>query len=414
MERPLLLAEGAAVVVQVSVGAPDEAGRRSVTVHSRPHDAGSDWVRHAVGAVAPDALLPAEPLDVSWPPSGAQPVPGAEVYERLAGLGYGYGPVFQGLREMWRVGEELFAEVRLPVEPDGFGVHPALLDAALHPLPSDDLRVPFSWSGVRLRAVGASVLRVRLSPVADGVVRVAAFDGAGMPVVTADELRIQPMSEEQLRQVAAGRTNGLYELRWTAAPLPEAMPGLDTSGVRVEEIAPGGDVRERLGDVLAVVQDFLAEGPEDGRLVVVTHGAMAGVADPVTAAVWGLLRSAQAEHPHRLVVLDTPADADTASAVTAALTTNEPQVVLHDGQFFVPRLTASTVEDESPAVSFASEGTVVVTGAGGVLAGHVVRHLVGRHGVRHVVLVGRRGGERVDRLVAEVSAVGASVRFVVC
>ncbi|MFI0899301.1 SDR family NAD(P)-dependent oxidoreductase [Streptomyces sp. NPDC020983] len=414
LERPLLLAEGAAVVVQVSVGAPDASGRRSLTVHSRPHDAGSDWVRHAAGVVAPGTSLPQERLDIAWPPSGAQPVPGAEVYERLAGLGYGYGPVFRGLREMWRVGEELFAEVRLPVEPGGFGVHPALLDAALHPLPTDDLRVPFSWSGVRLHAVGATVLRVRLTPGADGVVRVAAFDGAGRPVVTVDELRIHPMSQDQLRQVAAGRTNGLYELRWTAAPVPEAMPGRDMSGVRVEEVAPGGDVRGRLGEVLAVVQDFLGGAPEDGRLVVVTHGGMAGVADPVTAAVWGLLRSAQAEHPGRVVVLDTPADADVPSAVTAALATNEPQVVLHDGQFLVPRLAVSPVEDEGRAVSFASEGTVLVTGAGGVLAGHVVRHLVARHGVRHLLLVGRRGGERVERLVAEVSAAGVSARFVVC
>ncbi|MFI0748629.1 SDR family NAD(P)-dependent oxidoreductase, partial [Streptomyces sp. NPDC021224] len=418
LERPLLLAEGAAVVVQVAVGAPeDEAGRRAVTVHSRPHDTGADWVRHAVGVVVPGTPLPVPPLSTAWPPPGARRIDGPDTvsgtYERLAGLGYGYGPVFQGLRDVWRVGDEVFAEVRLPVEPGGFGLHPALLDAALHPLPTDDLRVPFSWSGVRLRAVGASVLRVRLTPGAEGVVRVAAFDGAGLPVVTVDELRIHPMSEDQLRQVAAGRTSGLYELGWTAAPVPEAIPG--TFAARVEEVAPGGDVRARLGEVLSLVQDFLTEGPEeDGPLVVVTHGRMAGVADPVTSAVWGLLRSAQAEHLGRLVVLDTPADADTASAVEAALATNEPQVVLHEGQFLVPRLTASTVDADGPAVSFPPEGTVLVTGAGGVLAGHVVRHLVARHGVRHLVLVGRRESERADDLVAEVAAAGASARFVTC
>uniref|UniRef100_UPI0004E2241D polyketide synthase dehydratase domain-containing protein n=1 Tax=Streptomyces sp. NRRL F-5123 TaxID=1463856 RepID=UPI0004E2241D len=421
MERPLLLAEGAAVVVQVSVGAPDEAGRRSVAVHSRPQSSGEEWGRHATGILAPGTAASEERLGTTWPPPGARRIDGAGSvsgsYERLAGLGYGYGPVFQGLREVWRVGEELFAEVRLPVEPDGFGVHPALLDAALHPLLGDELRVPFAWSGVRLSSVGASVLRVRLSPVADGVVRVAAFDGAGMPVVTVEGLRLHPMSEEQLRQVAGQGAGGLFALRWTPVPAPEAVPeAAPVPGVRVVEIAPGGDVRERLGDVLAVVQDFLAEGPEDGRLVVVTHGTMAGVADPATAAVWGLLRSAQAEHPGRVVVLDTAADADVPSAVAAALAMNEPQVALHDGRYLVPRLAAlpaDEVREESP-FSHSPEGTVVVTGAGGVLAGHVVRHLVGRHGVRHVVLVGRRGGERVDRLVAEVSAVGASVRFVVC
>ncbi|WP_398878585.1 polyketide synthase dehydratase domain-containing protein, partial [Streptomyces prunicolor] len=71
-----------------------------------------------------------------WPPEGAVAVPVDGLYERLAEAGYEYGPVFQGLRSAWRDGELVYAEVVLPDEPvgsaQGFGIHPALLDAALH------------------------------------------------------------------------------------------------------------------------------------------------------------------------------------------------------------------------------------------------------------------------------------------
>ncbi|WP_306338972.1 polyketide synthase dehydratase domain-containing protein, partial [Streptomyces sp. KL118A] len=140
LERPLVLSRGASTSVQVSVGAPDGAGRRTISVHSRVQDAdadldaGTEWVRHAVGALVDGVSGGVERLDGVWPPAGAERVDVADAYETLAGLGYGYGPVFQGLRAVWRDGDDLFADVQLPAEADEFGVHPALLDAALHPL----------------------------------------------------------------------------------------------------------------------------------------------------------------------------------------------------------------------------------------------------------------------------------------
>ncbi|WP_234316982.1 polyketide synthase dehydratase domain-containing protein, partial [Streptomyces sp. NRRL S-15] len=69
------------------------------------------------------------------------------------------------MRAAWRRGDDLFAEVALRegVDVQGFGIHPALLDAALHGLglvggQGDVPRLPFAWSGVSLHAVGASVL----------------------------------------------------------------------------------------------------------------------------------------------------------------------------------------------------------------------------------------------------------------
>ena len=68
--------------------------------------------------------------------AGAVPVDTGRAVPALAAGGYWYGPAFRGLRAAWRRGQEMFAEVALPRERRGrraaFGLHPALLDAALH------------------------------------------------------------------------------------------------------------------------------------------------------------------------------------------------------------------------------------------------------------------------------------------
>ena len=123
---------------------------------------------------------PAEEPPGAWPPADAKPLDVAGFYEQAAATGYAYGPSFQGLRAAWRDGQDLLAEVALPEaagDPDGFGIHPALLDAALHPLlladrfaadadPSEaeQLWLPFVWNGVSLHATDATTVRVRLTP----------------------------------------------------------------------------------------------------------------------------------------------------------------------------------------------------------------------------------------------------------
>lgn len=102
------------------------------------------------------------------PPATAVPLGGDDPYAALLGLGYGYGPAFRGLRAAHRDGGTLYAEVRLPdgVAPDTHPLHPALLDAVLHPLALGftETRLPFSWSGVEVTAPGATALRAALTP----------------------------------------------------------------------------------------------------------------------------------------------------------------------------------------------------------------------------------------------------------
>ncbi|MCW2568828.1 MAG: Malonyl CoA-acyl carrier protein transacylase, partial [Mycobacterium sp.] len=179
--------------IRMAVG-PAREGRRTVTIESRSD---GTWTRHATGELTDAEDLAdagAELTSCEWPPdASAVSLHGA--YQRLADRGYAYGPTFCGLRALWRRGEEIFAEVELPAEPGAFGLHPALLDAALHAVlvvSDGPLEVPFSWEGVTRHAHGAKTLRVHLTRAEGGKVRLAATDADGNPVITVEGLVLRP------------------------------------------------------------------------------------------------------------------------------------------------------------------------------------------------------------------------------
>ncbi|GAA3063047.1 hypothetical protein GCM10020000_53020 [Streptomyces olivoverticillatus] len=129
------------------------------------------------------------------------------------------------------------------------------------------------------------------------------------------------------------------------------------------------------------------------------------------AAVRGLLRSAQAENPGRIVLLDTDADdVDTA----AALACGEPELALRGGVCFAARL-ARTVPAEA-ASPWRHDSTVLITGGTGGLGALTARHLVAEHGVRTLHLVSRRGPDAPGAavLLAELEAAGAAVTISAC
>ncbi|WP_131761391.1 type I polyketide synthase [Actinomadura fibrosa] len=205
IHTPMAVPEPDGLSVQVAVGAAGDDGRRDVAVHAR---AGGGWTRHATGVLRAAPLAPAEPPG-AWPPAGAEPVDLAGFYERAAAAGYGYGPAFQGLRAMWRDGSDVFAEIELPASAQdrgGLAVHPALLDAALHPLLADrfddgGVWLPFGWNEVGLHAVEATAIRVRLSQLGDGLdqgVRLTVTDPAGGPVLDA-EVTLRRADGERVR-----------------------------------------------------------------------------------------------------------------------------------------------------------------------------------------------------------------------
>ncbi|EFL26037.1 putative Type I modular polyketide synthase [Streptomyces himastatinicus ATCC 53653] len=274
LEAPLVLPEVGGVQLQLSVAAPDASGRRALTVYSRPEDAAVDevWERHASGVLGSGASSSAA-FDLGvWPPQGATPVAVEGLYEGLADAGLAYGPVFQGLKSAWRLGDEVFAELELAEgarsEAGAFGLHPALLDSALHAVGlggliegEDGARLPFSWSGVSLHAVGASVLRVRLSAAGTDAVSLAVADGAGRAVLSVDSLVLRPVAVEQIRGARGGRQESLYRLDWAEVSGAGAAGKCVLLGPDVHGLAQRLDTYADL-DALAAAVDGGAESPE--------------------------------------------------------------------------------------------------------------------------------------------------------
>ncbi|MFD3746318.1 type I polyketide synthase [Nocardia sp. NPDC058633] len=397
LEAPFVIPETGAVELQVLVGPAQESGHRAIGVYSRPQTASAQelpWVAHATGTVRPsDETAVAAADGGAWPPTGAVAVAVGDPYEAMAAAGYDYGPAFRGLGQIWRHGDDVLAEVTLPesatADAARFGLHPALLDAALHamivtgtvgPTESGRIRLPFAWEGVCLHAVGASSLRVRLTPTGTDRVGLELSDSAGRPVAGAQSLALREIPLSALGQRASSSDGGLYEVNWVTVPAPESVAGhsewseLDfaVSAVTVErceradrdlvvvrvprdantsvtDIGVGAvdpsTVREQVTAVQTVVQQLLADDQFADTLVVfVTSGAVAihggeDIGDLVGAAVWGLLRTAQNENPGRIALLDLADRSDYREAVLGcAALTAEPQLAIRHGETHAPRL----------------------------------------------------------------------------
>jgi len=363
LQAPLMLTtgvSGGSVAVQVVVGPAtntgQDTGQRTLSIFSRADD-DSGWVCHAEGALSSGSIEPTADLSV-WPPAGAVAVDTADGYERLAANGYGYGPAFRGLNAMWVRGDEVFAEVELPDAAgrvSGFGMHPALLDAALHAAvmahrDDADVVLPFSWQGVSLHAAGASAVRARIAPTGlagNSSVSIELADGLGLPVLSVASMTARPVTEQQLRAAVSGSgPDRLFELDWSPAATPAATggrPAYEIFESLAAEEDPVAGAHRRTHEALAAVQSWVMDR-ESGVLVVATHGAMAVAGEDVTdlagAAVWGLVRSAQTEHPGRIVLADSDAPLDEA-AVAAVLAVGEPQVLLRGATVYTPRVHGS-------------------------------------------------------------------------
>ncbi len=377
LSTPLALPSGGGVQVQVVVGADDGSGRREVSVYSAPARPDSDWTRHAHGSVS--AGSPPAPADLSvWPPVGASVVDVAGAYAALAQRGYDYGPAFRGLRAMWRRGDEIFAEVALRQDGGapaaGFDVHPVLLDAALHALgvagEGRQTVLPFSWQGVSLRATGATRARVRIAPAEAGSVSVEMADATGLPVLSVQSLAMRRVAPGQLAVAAAAPDAGLLEVHWRPIALDSSEFGGDV--VVWDSRTAGPDVVESVHagarEALQVLQSWL-DGEGSGTLAVLTRGAVALPGEDVTdlpgAAVWGLVRSAQAEHPGRVVLIDS----DDSLEPTAVIGCGEPQLVVRGGAAYAARLTPAAAES---VLSLPSHAWRLDAGSGGTFEDLVV------------------------------------------
>ncbi|HEX3174104.1 MAG TPA: type I polyketide synthase, partial [Solirubrobacterales bacterium] len=454
IEVPLPIPEEEEVQVQVAVGPLEGDGARSLTIHSRQkgdEDPAVEWTANASGVLGNGQAepLPLGDPDGTWPPAGAVPIDPTALYDRAAALGIDYGPAFQGVTAAWRAGESLFAEVALDrgtgVDGRRSGVHPALLDAALHPALSDSVedaegpRAPFRWRGVTLHRDGATRLRVELTPSGPDSLSLEIADAAGGPVASVESLSVRSLPAAQLTGAAQGVSllavdwvetspsaarGGEIEVHRELATLVGDEPAPEVVAfdlLRDEELAPPSAAQAIAAEALAVVQAALSERRlADTRVAfLVHHGAVASAGDcpdPAAAAAWGLIRAAQAEHPGRFVLVDTDGSAEPEAVLAFALAgAEEPIVALREGTLLVPRLRRESGNlDEAPDLD--PERTVLITGGTGALGRLFALHLAREHGARHLVLASRSGPDApaAAELLGELSELGAEVRIAAC
>ncbi|MEU9110096.1 SDR family NAD(P)-dependent oxidoreductase [Streptomyces xanthophaeus] len=489
LEAPLVLGDGAAVRVQVTVSAADGEGRREVAVYSRPEadgDSAPQATCHARGTLttADDTVTD---WPTQWPPAGAQPIEVDTVYARFAHLGLDYGPAFQGVRAAWRDQDAVYTEVALREEEAngaaGFAIHPALFDAALHGgldwLDAGDgaARLPFSWSGVNLPEAGAAAgagaasARVRISSVGESALRVDMATESGEPIAGIAQLSFRAVERSQLKPARADQRDALFQLDWvpvtpadrtgkgpisvvTLGPMHHTeideleravaegavVPELVVAAIQAPADRTAAAVHTVARETLALIQRWLeADMLEAARLVVVTRRGVAvgdEAVDLAQAPVWGLVRSAQSEHPDRFVLADVDGDidgygnghghghgngdVDGGTPDWAALADlAEPQLAVRSGRVVAPRLVRAVTEAEVPGESprpWNPDGTVLITGGTGGLGAVFAEHFAREYGAKHLLLVSRRGtaSEGVPELVAGLEALGAQVRVAAC
>ncbi|MEY9893882.1 acyl transferase domain-containing protein/acyl carrier protein [Catenulispora sp. MAP5-51] len=435
---PMSLPGDGAVTVRIVVGGPDQDGRRGISVYGRPDEpsrTSAEWVLHASGTLAVGGSSALSDLG-AWPPADADRLDLSGVYEDLAALGFGYGPAFQGLRAVWRRGDEVFAENAPPTDSVGdaasYGIHPALLDSALGamdflaggPAALTEATIPFAWKGVTLYGRGPTALRVRArkTPARDNAAELWIADSSGAPVAHVEELVTRPVPTD-----GASGARHLYQIAWNPLPIADAVTAELPEGVTLLDCGavPGptddvpGAVRHALLDNLESLRSWLA-GPRDAddRLVILTHGAVATEPgqspDLVHAPLWGLVRAAQAEHPDRIQLIDTDGTEASRHSLAAAVATGEPEAAIRAGEVRVPRLRRIAPGGKAP--TWDPQSTVLITGGTGLLGATLARHLVTVHGVRHLLLVGRRGAQApgAQELDAELRGLGAHVTFAAC
>ncbi|MFI5783806.1 SDR family NAD(P)-dependent oxidoreductase [Nocardia sp. NPDC051570] len=419
LQTPLVLPETGAVSLRLVVGAGED-GRRPMVVSSRlADDLDAPWTRHAIGTliVSRDDDQTREFELTQWPPAGAKRVELGDLYPRLARSGYHYGETFRGLQEVWRRGDELFAAAALPAparpSADRYGIHPALLDAALHAdlleLDGGPAVLPFVWRGIELSSSGSRELRIRIGKAGADNVSVQIADGSGNPVASIESLAARPVSAGQLGTVAR---DSLFQREWIPAEIT-AAPDNDTTVYPVawqpEPVVPAA--RDATHATMTRLREWL-EQPSGGRLAVLirhaelTHGPVAG-----------LVRAAEAENPGRFQLIHTDGSADYAAALSCA----EPEISIRDTgageiELRVPRLMRATAQFAPSESVWDPTRYVLITGGTGGLGLVIARHLIQAHGVTKLVLISRRGldapGARA--VTDELTSLGAQVVVAAC
>ncbi|HKS44305.1 MAG TPA: KR domain-containing protein, partial [Amycolatopsis sp.] len=313
----------------------------------------------------------------------------------------------------FKVPEEIYEIARIPRTASGKITRHVLLElpARLRAIGSDEyeslLRMDWVPRPLRFDPPALTGSWAVAGPGSDGFA--AALRSAASPDQAEANVSVHASPDEIRVAVASG------------APAPDVLVLLPPAA------AENGDVAEAVGACVRALSAEVDALLADERLptsvvVLVTRGVVVtseqdDVRELRHAPLWGVLRSAQAEHPGRvrLVDADAPAGDDFqwwAGALITAVTGGEAQSAVRGGVVLVPRLARVSVPTEPERELVVDPaGTVLVTGADGVRGAAIARHLATAYGVRHLLLLSADGwpDETAAELVAQFAAVGTEI-----
>ncbi len=274
LERALAIGDAPrAVWVRLTVSAPGKADWQIVSGVAEGEE-----TCHARGRLIAGTVPPPEPQTIPAPEGEA--LPGADFYEALGRSGLNYGPAFVGIERLWPGDGEALGKLRatdaVRLAPEGYRVHPALLDAcfqvlgaAAPPATAERTYLPVGFE--RLTAYGAPAgelwARARLRPTAADAFAgdVWLLDGAGNVLVEARGLRVRAL------EGTGGQEDWFFGVAWESRPLEpraEVAPGswliaedagglgkwlaaqLQSKGHSCVLLGPGEDVGEALAAAL--------------------------------------------------------------------------------------------------------------------------------------------------------------------
>ena len=317
----------AAVAVQVTVGAPDATGGARSPSTPAPTSRTSPGRRTPpVSLTAPARGAGAELA--AWPPAGAEPLSLTEA--STTGSPPPASPTGPRSRACARSGgaaTRCSPRSRCPTTPSrpGSALHPALLDAALHAVGAGGAAARATASGCRSRSPACACTPARPgdaarrgSPGGEPSTR----RGSRWPTPTGAagrhgrELALAAGHAE--RSSAARRSDCCSASTWAPQeaaprrgapvviplgdPLPASRRGAGR-GRRRRPVPPG----DRAAALLTLLRPGspTRPGPTPGwSSATRRRGRATRITDPDGAALWGLVRSAQAEHPDRFHLLD--------------------------------------------------------------------------------------------------------------
>lgn len=420
--------------------------QRTVEVYSRPSGVATqhEWTHHATGSLKlTQSNADRNPsLNSTDSTKTKSDVDIFEAYTILADAGLSYGPSFQLIGGIWRLRDnDLLVQIDPPEDQaqlSTFVLHPAVLDAALHAstlasaekVAGGDIRLPFSLRGVQvLEAAGASgPILARVSHDREDSFSLTLTDKSSGALIAT-------VSKVQLRASQPAVAGGdLYRLEWTeteSKPIETTTSPETDKIVRVQRArnidaaAVSKAVHEAVAEALHTIHEWRAGNTHAGdgvRLVFVTERATSADnssnINVIAAAVWGFVRSAQAEFGgDRVVLVDMDGTTESEEALSAALASREEVVAVHGGKITIPRISKQPpMPESSQAMSLDVSGTVLITGGTGGLGATLSRDIVHTHGAKSLLLVSRSGikAPGAHELSEELQSANAAVRVEAC